>query len=79
MTFPDDLRILFLTGAISHDELMRRYHLASQRECEWGTCAHAGAPGVVWSQVMAAELRWTRPLRRGRPTQVIAGPQIDVW
>lgn len=53
MTLPDDLRILFQTGAISHDELMRRYHLASQRECEWGTCGHAGAPGVVWSSVMA--------------------------
>jgi hypothetical protein len=76
VTLPDDLRILFQTGAISHDELMRRYHLASQRECEWGTCGHAGAPGVVWSQVMAAP----RPRRGvGRLTQVIAGPPIDVW
>lgn len=62
MTLPDDLFGLFQTGSISHDELMRRYHLASQRECERGTCGHAGAPGVVWSQVMGARLRWYRPL-----------------
>lgn len=34
------------------EQMVLRYHVELQRECERGTCGHAGAPGVVWSQVM---------------------------
>jgi hypothetical protein len=43
------------------EQMVLRYHVELQRECERGTCGHAGAPGVVWSQVMGAR----RPGGRG--------------